>query len=515
MEKYKIIIYILIAMQAIWILFFAFYIRRLKGGCNSIDNLLLNASEGDLTQKINVNGKGFLRSMQINLNNFIIKIRNLVAQIMTLTDKTVNYTSELNNDTIRINASAKETAKVVNEIAKSMEEQIHSIKEAEEYSSEAMSTAKHISEQSEEVSQRANDTINTIGASYENFKTLIEKLDESAKTSAESANRIKQLAEQTVLIQNIADKVNEISSSTNLLALNASIEAARAGEAGRGFAVVAEEVRKLAEDSTMQSSQIQQVVDGITKEIHNISDTMEGEIKSIKEYIDFSYSTREYLEKINIETRGVFDVFNEIKYEIDDQEIKISKVADIIRSTSDTFENIAASTEEMAATAEEQASTTEETFKRLSNLLDMNKEIEEYIASFAKNYKIDAKTQKYIEDGLNVLKEISKISRLADMDYSSGTEILRKELKEHPQFELFATMQKDGLRKAITLDYTEEEVYVNFAHRPYFQEAIAGREFMSEPYISVDTNNYCIAMAVPVRDNSGEITGVLMADLRL
>lgn len=43
--------------------------------------------------------------------------------------------------------------------------------------------------------------------------------------------------------------VRDISSKTDLLALNASIEAARAGQAGKGFAIVAHEVARLSEKS--------------------------------------------------------------------------------------------------------------------------------------------------------------------------------------------------------------------------------------------------------------------------
>ncbi|MGE4231716.1 MAG: methyl-accepting chemotaxis protein [Bacteriovoracia bacterium] len=48
-------------------------------------------------------------------------------------------------------------------------------------------------------------------------------------------------------IDQMVGVVRDISSKTDLLALNASIEAARAGHAGKGFAIVAHEVARLSE----------------------------------------------------------------------------------------------------------------------------------------------------------------------------------------------------------------------------------------------------------------------------
>jgi methyl-accepting chemotaxis protein len=76
-------------------------------------------------------------------------------------------------------------------------------------------------------------------------------------------------------------------------------------------------------------------------------------------------------------------------------------------------------------------------------------------------------------------------------------------------------VQKDGLRKAISLDYDEKKVYAGFSHRPYFKAAIKGENYASKPYVSVDTNDYIITIAVPVRDNTSQIAGVLVADLML
>lgn len=65
--------------------------------------------------------------------------------------------------------------------------------------------------------------------------------------------------------------ISEISSSTNLLALNASIEAARAGNAGKGFAVVAAEVGNLANNTQASLKEVQAVIERVEKNVADIT----------------------------------------------------------------------------------------------------------------------------------------------------------------------------------------------------------------------------------------------------
>ena len=160
-----------------------------------------------------------------------------------------------------------------------------------------------------------------VGKNSQSAKEISGRVDELGNAILESNGKMKDMVDSMNEI-NVASKqidkiiatINEIASQTNLLALNASIEAARAGEAGKGFAVVANQVNVLADQSAQAAkesatlietsvkavekgmviagqtaSQLQEVAENsqiITKEVTNIAETLETQTTEIQQIND-------------------------------------------------------------------------------------------------------------------------------------------------------------------------------------------------------------------------------------
>lgn len=125
---------------------------------------------------------------------------------------------------------------------------------------------KDAEQQSSQLQKKFEELKNLLQLIRKNLHILNDELEKSKVSISVAGEAMSSIDNSAKKIAGALSEMNEISGSTNLLALNASIEAARAGEAGRGFSIVAQEVSKLAERSTLHNKDISEIIkDSTTK----------------------------------------------------------------------------------------------------------------------------------------------------------------------------------------------------------------------------------------------------------
>ncbi len=158
--------------------------------------------------------------------------------------------------------------------------------------------------------------------------------------SIDSVNaKIKELSQRSQEIVKFLKLINEIAAQTDLLALNAAIEAARAGEYGRGFAVVAEEVRKLAENASEA-----------TKEINDLVENIQSSIGESVQAVSLGLE----------QTNQAKEAFNSIMKLIENMEEVISGIASTSRLQADETEKMVQAVHSISTVAQEAAASSEE-----------------------------------------------------------------------------------------------------------------------------------------------------------
>lgn len=128
--------------------------------------------------------------------------------------------------------------------------------------------------------QEAADVADHVSLS---IKTVAEGFARFQQHMESTSKMTRELAQAAQTITNITKTIRDISSQTNLLALNAAIEAARAGEQGRGFAVVADEVRLLATRTSTATSEISSLVDSISGNVSQAVKLLDSAVDDSRE----------------------------------------------------------------------------------------------------------------------------------------------------------------------------------------------------------------------------------------
>jgi methyl-accepting chemotaxis protein len=189
----------------------------------------------------------------VNLRGMAMAVINSMEVMKRETSEHETITKEMNEISQHQAASLEEITTALEELASnsnSISDIARDLYEELAITVDSVNDLKAVNDKVQESSVEMNRALNEVtlhsSSTADQIKATENKFNTVKTKSREMANFVQ-------VINDIADKVN-------LLSLNAAIEAARAGDYGRGFAVVADEISKLADATTLNSKEIENII---------------------------------------------------------------------------------------------------------------------------------------------------------------------------------------------------------------------------------------------------------------
>jgi len=305
---------------------------------------------GDLTVRASVPYGGGMGRLAVKINNMAEQTLDVISKLSTAIELLGTTTSNLKSSSDSLE-SAVSGATMQSASTASAAEELYST--AEEIARNCCSAA----ESAKQTSAAAQESERVILQTA----SLMESLHEGSLNMSEV---VQNLGRSSDKIEEIIDTIEQIADQTNLLALNAAIEAARAGEHGRGFAVVADEVRRLAERTSVATKEISGMIKDIQDQTKSVVLSMEEEASKVMQGAN--------------EAQKSGQTVSEILSLVSSLDEKVAQIATAAEQQSATTREMTMSLQhisEAVSTAEDQARSGIQESQSLSSLSDTLKTI--------------------------------------------------------------------------------------------------------------------------------------------
>jgi methyl-accepting chemotaxis protein len=301
-------------------------IPMLSQGSSALEQI----AKGDLTVRIQGHYSGEQQGIMDAINAVASSMDKSFQGVRGALDATTAASTEISASTGEMAAGSQEQATQIHEIAAAMEQMSSAISESASVASgvsDLTVEVKHSAKHGNDIVEELLEAVRTLGMSFQNYSSTMMIL--------------KDLNDKIV---SILESIDDISAQTNLLALNAAIEAARAGNAGRGFSVVADEVKKLAERTSLATKEVAVMIRQIREETETAGSEVADGIFRVDGGITAAERAQATLQGIAELATAASDAVGQISTAIEEQAstaVEISRnISAISSGTHDTTDRI-------------------------------------------------------------------------------------------------------------------------------------------------------------------------------
>ncbi|MCD3195132.1 HAMP domain-containing protein [Clostridium botulinum C] len=319
---------ILIFIMILSLIFIKNFTDRITNPITNLSITLKKFSEGNLNfiiDKTLLKRNDEFSQLSKSFNVFSERIKTIIKNFKKNAINLNTYSNNL-KETIQDNKTNQlDITNMINDVNTKMNENLVSLEEN-------LNILKQFSEGIDNVNLNLENLHSAVNASTSSAQKGAHHASNMEYTLNESFNSLKNINVKINNLTNLSSKINSlldvitsIAKETNLLSLNASIEAARAGEYGKSFTIVAEKIKKLAEESSKASKNIDNLLYNIQHEIlstSNILDDMNNKFKNLVTNIKLTTT-----------------LMNDIKDKAFNSQLSVEEIISIIENQSTGIEN--------------------------------------------------------------------------------------------------------------------------------------------------------------------------------